>query len=62
MIEFMNEAYVKGILDDVVADSKRLSRDDFYSACRRDIYKGYRRSRASILLSKTIAFVSKRSV
>ena len=42
MIEFMNEAYVKGILDDVVADSKRLSRDDFYSACRRDIYKGYR--------------------
>ena len=42
MVEFINEAYVKGILDDVVADSKRLSRDDFYTACRRDIYRGYR--------------------
>ena len=42
MMEFINEAYVKGILDDVVADSKRLSRDDFYTACRRDIYRGYR--------------------
>ena len=27
MVELVNEAYVKGILDDVVADSKRLSRD-----------------------------------
>jgi hypothetical protein len=34
MIEFINEAYVKGILDDVVAGSQRLSRDDFYAACR----------------------------
>ena len=42
MIEFVNEAYVKGILDDVVAGSQRLSRDDFYAACRRDIYSGYR--------------------
>jgi hypothetical protein len=42
MIEFINKAYVKGILDDAVADSKRLSRDDFYGACRKDIYRGYR--------------------
>jgi hypothetical protein len=42
MMEFINEAYVNGILDDVVADSKRLSRDDFYVACRQDIYRGYR--------------------
>jgi len=42
MVEFINEAYVKGILDNVVADSRRLSRDDFYAACRRDIYRGYR--------------------
>ena len=50
MIEFINEAYVKGILDDVVADSQRLSRDHFMlradetsiAACRRDIYSGYR--------------------
>jgi hypothetical protein len=36
MMEFINEAYVKGIPDDVVADSKRLSRDEFYAACRRE--------------------------
>jgi TPR repeat protein len=50
MIEFINEAYVKGILDDVVADSQRLSRDHFMlradetsiAACRRDIYSGHR--------------------
>jgi hypothetical protein len=42
MVEFINETYVKGILDDVVADSKRLSRDDFYAAYRQDIYRGYR--------------------
>ena len=42
MIEFINEAYVKGILDDAIADSKRLSRDDFYAVCRQDIYRGYR--------------------
>jgi hypothetical protein len=42
MTKFINEAYVKGLLDDVVADSKRLSRDEFYAACRGDIYRGYR--------------------
>jgi hypothetical protein len=42
MMEFINETYVKRILDDVVSDSARLSRDDFYAACRRDIYIGYR--------------------
>jgi hypothetical protein len=42
MMEFINEAYVKGILDDVVVESRRMSRDDFYSACRRDIHRGYR--------------------
>ncbi len=42
MMEFINETYVKGILDDVAPDSARLSRDDFYAACRRDIYIGYR--------------------
>ena len=41
-MEFINEAYVKGILDDVVVGSKRLSRDDFYAAYRRDIHQGYR--------------------
>jgi hypothetical protein len=41
MMEFINEAYVRGILADVV-ESRRLSRDDFYAACRRDIYRGYR--------------------
>jgi hypothetical protein len=42
MTKCINEAYVEGLLDDVVADSKRLSRDEFYAACRRDIYRGYR--------------------
>jgi hypothetical protein len=42
MVELVNEAYVKGILDDVVADTKRLSRDEFYAACRQDMYRGYR--------------------
>ena len=42
MMEFMNEAYVKGILDELAAESKPFSRDDFYATCRQDIYKGYR--------------------
>jgi hypothetical protein len=42
MIVCINEAYVKAILDDVVAEAERLSRDDFYAACRRDIHRGYR--------------------
>lgn len=42
MIQSINEAYVKGILDEVSAGSGRLSRDEFYAACRRDIHRGYR--------------------